>query len=83
MFSDLNSRGPAPVSSSCIAKIAIDPNITFNHIVMGRSHRYVEIPPGSLSSLSFFVKDANGTAIDMDEMGASISFVLTIAPRDA
>ena len=47
-----------------------------------RAHRYVEIPPGSLTSLSFFVKDASGTAIDMEEMGASISFVLTIAPRD-
>ena len=34
MFSGLNSRGPAPFSSSCIAKIAIDPNISVNHIVM-------------------------------------------------
>ena len=82
MFNGLNSRGPAPFSSSCIAKIAIDPNISVNHIVMGRSHRYVEIPPGSLTSLSFFVKDSSGTPIDMEEMGASISFVLTVAPRD-
>ena len=82
MFSGLNSRGPAPFSSSCIAKIAIDPNVSVNHIVMGRSHRYVEIPPGSLTSLSFFVKDVNGTPIDMDGMAASISFVVTIAPRD-
>ena len=82
MFNGLNSRGPAPFSSSCIAKIAIDPNISVNHIVMGRSHRYVEVPPGSLTSLSFFLKDASGTPIDMEEMGASISFVLTVAPRD-
>ena len=82
MFNGLNSRGPAPFSSSCIAKIAIDPNVSVNHMVMGRSHRYVEIPPGSLTSLSFFVKDSSGTPIDMEEMGASISFVLTVAPRD-
>ena len=82
LFNGLNSRGPAPFSSSCIAKIAIGPNVSVNHIAMGRSHRYVELPPGSLTSLSFFVKDANGTSVDMEEMGASISFVLTVAPRD-
>ena len=82
MFSGLNSRGPAPWSTSCIAKIPIDSNSVVNHAVIGRTHRYVCIPPGSISTLAFFVRDASGTAIDMEAEGASLSFVLTLAPRD-
>ena len=82
MLTGLNSRGPAPYSTSCIAKIPIDTNSVVNHVVIGRTHRYVCVPPGSLSTISFMIRDASGTPIDMEAEGASISFVLTFAPRD-
>ena len=82
MLTGLNSRGPAPFSTSCIAKIPIDSNSVVNHVVIGRTHRYVCIPPGSLSTISFTIRDASGTPVDMEAEGASVSFVLTFAPRD-
>ena len=82
MLTVLKSRGTAPWSTSCSAKIFIDTNSIVNHVVIGRTHRYVCIPPGSLNTISFTIRDASGTPIDMEAEGASISFVLTFAPRD-
>ncbi len=45
--------------------------------------RWVEIPPGTISVLKFFVRSAAGEVVDLVEMGCSISFILTIAPRGA
>ena len=68
--------------STCIAKIPVDPTQAINHIQIGRAHRWVEVPPGSTNSLLFYVRDSNGALVDLEEEGASMSFVCTIAPRD-
>ena len=82
MLTGFNSGSPAPYSTSCMARIPIDTNSVVNHVVIGRTHRYVCVPPGSMSTISFMIRDASGTPIDMEAEGASISFVLTFAPRD-
>ena len=80
--SGLNTRGPEPSASTCVAKIPIDPGAAINHVQIGRAHRWIEIPPGTLSSIKFFVRDRKGSIVDLEREGASMSFVLTVAPRD-
>ena len=82
MFTGLNSRGPAPGSTTCLAKLPIDPSAQVNHIVISRPHRFVELPPGSLTYIQFYIRDSQGTIIDLDEQGISTSFVITMGSRD-
>ena len=76
-----NTRGPKPSSCTCVAKLSIDPTQMVNHLQVMRAHRHIEIPPGSMSQLTFFIRTPMGQIIDLHDLGASISFVLTIAPR--
>ena len=76
-----NTRGPRPSSSTCVAKLSIDPTQMVNHLQVMRAHRHIEIPPGSMSQVTFFIRTPMGQVIDLHALGASISFVLTIAPR--
>ena len=76
-----NSKGPNPYSSTCAAKLSLDPTAPVNNIVQTRAHRWVEIPPGTISQVKFFVRMGNGQPVNLIEMGCSISFILTIAPR--
>ena len=78
----LNSRGPA-YHTSTVAKLSLDPTSQVSHVAMQRAHRYLEIPPGSLSHITFFVRTADGTVVDVKAEGASISFVMTLSTRDA
>jgi hypothetical protein len=80
-LSSLASRGPNPKSSTVVAKLSLDPTSTVNHIGLQRANRYVEIPPGTISHITFFVRTAAGHIIDLAGLGASISFILTIAER--
>ena len=80
-LSSLASRGPNPQSSTVVAKLSLDPTSTVNHIGLQRANRYVEIPPGTISHITFFVRTAAGHIIDLAGLGASISFILTIAER--
>ena len=80
-LSSLASRGPNPQSSTVVAKLSLDPTSTVNHIDLQRANRYVEIPPGTISHITFFVRTAAGHIIDLAGLGASISFILTIAER--
>ena len=77
----LNSRGPG-YHSSTVAKLQLDPNSPVSHTETMRAHRFVEIPPGVLSQIRFFIRTAEGTPVDLWAQGASISFVCTIATRD-
>ena len=76
-----NSRGPNPASSTCAAKLSLDPSVPVNNVIQTRAHRWIEIPPGAISLLKFFVRMANGNIVDLLGLGCSISFILTIAPR--
>ena len=80
-LSSLASRGPNPKSSTVVAKLSLDPTSTVNHIGLQRANRYVEIPPGTISHITFFVRTAAGHIIDLAGLGAIISFILTIAER--
>ena len=60
---------------------SLDPSSTVNHIGLQRANRYVAIPPGTISHITFFVKTATGQVIDLQALGAGISFVITIAER--
>ena len=80
-LTSLASRGPNPKSSTVVAKLSLDPTSTVNHIGLQRANRYVEIPPGSISHITFFVRTATGQIVDLAALGASISFILTIAER--
>ena len=51
-LSSLASRGPSPRSSTCVAKLSLDPTSSVNHIVMQRASRYVAIPAQSVTSRS-------------------------------
>ncbi len=83
LLSPENSRGPNPVHSTCVAKMSLDPTQFVNNVIQTRAHRWVEIPPGTISMLKFFVRMASGEVVDLVEPGCSISFILTIAPRSA
>ena len=76
-----NSRGPDPHSSTCAAKLTVDPSSFVNNVVQTRAHRWVEIPPGTISLLKFFLRRPKGDVVDIVKQGCSISFILTIAPR--
>ena len=76
-----NSRGPRPGANTCGAKLSIDPTLAVNHVQISRSHRWIEIPPGTISNITFSLRLPNGTLIDLQAMGINVSFVLTIAPR--
>ena len=77
----LNTRGPG-YHSSTVAKLQLDPQSPVSHTETMRAHRYVEIPPGALSQITFFVRTADGAVVDLTALGASISFVVTISTRD-
>ena len=77
-LSSLASRGPNPKSSTVVAKLALDPTSTVNHIGMQRGNRHVQIPPGTISHITFFVRTSTGHVVDLSSLGATISFVLTI-----
>ena len=77
----LNTRGPG-YHSSTVAKLQLNPESPVSHTETMRAHRYVEIPPGVLSQVTFFVRTADGAVVDLTALGASISFVLTISTRD-
>ncbi len=68
--------------ATAILKIPIDPTLAVNHVQVGRAHRWSSIPSGSLSSIKFFLRDSNGEVVDLEDEGASCSFVCTLAPRD-
>ena len=76
-----NSRGPRPGANTCGAKLSIDPTLAVNHVQISRSHRWIEIPPGTISNITFSLRLPNGTLIDLQALGINVSFVLTIAPR--
>ena len=76
-----NSRGPRPGANTCGCKLSIDPTLAVNHVQISRSHRWIEIPPGTLNSTTFGLRLPNGTLIDIQGLGVNVSFVLTIAPR--
>ena len=59
-MSGLNSRGPGR-SSTCLAKIPLDPTQPVTHVSIQRPHRWIQQCPGTLSSLSFSLRDALGT----------------------
>ena len=83
-LSSLASRGPNPKSSTVVAKLALDPTSTVNHIGLQRANRHVQIPPGTISHITFFVRSATGHIIDLAALGATITFVITIGePGDA
>ena len=63
-------------------KLAIDPALLSNTTMVMRAHRWIEIPPGTLSAIIFFLRTSTGQVVDLLSLGASISFTLTIAPRD-
>ena len=77
----LNTRGPG-YHSSTVAKLQLNPESPVSHTETMRAHRYVEIPPGVLSQVTFFIRTADGAVVDLTALGASISFVLTISTRD-
>ena len=80
-MSGLNSRGPGR-SSTCLAKIPLDPTQPVSHVSIQRPHRWIQQCPGTLSNLSFALRDALGTAHKLSDYGQSLSFVLTWAPAD-
>ena len=80
-LTSLASRGPNPKSSTVVAKLALDPTSTVNHIGLQRGNRHVEIPPGTISHITFFVRTATGHIVDLASLGASISFIITIGER--
>ena len=55
----LNTRGPG-YHSSTVAKLQLNPESSVSHTETMRAHRYVEIPPGVLSQVTFFVRTAAG-----------------------
>ena len=79
--SGLNSRGPG-YHSSTVAKLQLGPTSPVSHTETMRAHRFVEIPPGVLSQIRFFLRTAEGAVVDLWGLGASISFVVTISTRD-
>ena len=76
-----NSRGPTPGANTTACKLSIDPTLAVNHVQIGRSHRWIEIPPGTISNITFGLRLPNGTLVDLQGLGINVSFVLTIAPR--
>ena len=80
-LASLASRGPNPKSSTVVAKLALDPTSTVNHIGLQRGNRHVEIPPGTISHITFFVRTATGHIVDLAALGATISFIITIGER--
>ena len=80
--SGINTRGPEPSQSTCVAKIPLDPERNVNHVTISRAHRWIECSPGTLTSIKFFVRDSRGSVVDLKAEGASMSFVVTSAPRD-
>ena len=76
-----NSRGPTPGANTTACKLSIDPTLAVNHVQIGRSHRWIEIPPGTISNITFGLRLPNGTLVDLQGLGVNVSFVLTIAPR--
>ena len=76
-----NSRGPG-LASTCIAKIPLDARSSVNHVSIQRPHRWISQPRGTLSSLTFTLRDTWGTVRRLSDWGQSISFVLTWAQQD-
>jgi hypothetical protein len=81
-ISGLRSKGPSPNSSTCLAKLPINPADQVNHVQVQRAHRWIEVAAGSLSSVEFYVRDAFNNNIPLADHGANVSFSLTIAPKD-
>ena len=79
--SALASRGPGH-HASCVAKLQLDPSASVSHMAIQRAHRFVEVAPQSLSHVTFFIRTADGSIVDLKSLGASISFTLTVASRD-
>ncbi len=52
--------------SSCLAKIPVDPTLAAKHVQIGREHRWVAVPPGSMSTLKCQLRDRNGQLMDME-----------------
>ena len=76
-----NSRGPGR-ASTCIAKIPLDARTSVNHVSIQRPHRWIAQPRGTLSSLSFTLRDVHGNLHKLSDHGQNISFVLTWGPQD-
>ena len=80
-MSGLNSRGPGR-ASTCLAKIPLDPTQPVTHVSIQRPHRWIQQCPGTLSNLSFSLRDALGNIHRLSDYGQNLSCVLTWAPRD-
>ena len=65
----LNTRGPG-YHSSTVAKLQLNPESPVSHTETMRAHRYVEIPPGVLSQVTFFVRTADGAVVDLTAPGS-------------
>ena len=79
--SALASRGPGQ-HASCVAKLQLDPSASVSHMAIQRAHRFVEVAPQSLSHVTFFIRNAEGSIVDLKALGASLSFTLTVATRE-
>ncbi len=62
-------------------KLSLTPDAAVSHMSEARQHRYIEIPAGCLSYLTFFVRTPAGEAVDLHALGSTLSFVATICPR--
>ena len=51
----------------------LDPTSPVSHTETIRARRFVEIPPGVLSQIRFFLRTAEGSVVDLWGLGASIS----------
>ena len=76
-----NTRGPGR-ASTCIAKIPLDPRTSVNHVSIQRPHRWIAQPRGTLSTLTFTLRDVYGTLHKLSDHGQNISFVLTWGQQD-
>ena len=65
-----------------MAKLQLDPSASVSHMAIQRAHRFVEVAPQSLSHVTFFIRTADGSVVNLKELGASISFTLTVATRE-
>ena len=80
-MSGLNSRGPGR-SSTVLAKIPPDPTQPMTHVSIQRPHRWIQQCPGTLSNLSFTLRDGLGNIHRLSDYAQNLSFVLTWARPD-
>ena len=81
LFTGMNSKGPAPWQVNTLCKIPVSPNLTVQHVQVHRQGRWIEIPPGSLQQIVFFVRDAFGNNVSLQGR-CSMSFVVQFGRRD-